>query len=229
MKINLDKVAIENSWKMVLKDEFLAPYFCALKEKLLLAKFTSIVFPPSNLIFNAFNLTPFDEVKVVILGQDPYHGKDQAMGLSFSVPKNVKIPPSLINIYKEIYDDLGIKQPNHGDLTFWAKQGVLLLNSTLSVESGKPNSHSNFGWQIFTDSVIKKISDKKTGVVFLLWGNFAKQKASLIDQNKHFVLTAPHPSPLARGGFFGCRHFSKTNAILKNTRQNPIDWDLNNF
>ena len=181
------------------------------------------------MIFNAFNLTPFDKVKVVILGQDPYHGDNQAMGLSFSVPKGVKIPPSLINIYKEIYDDLGINEPNSGDLTYWAKQGVLLLNASLSVEKGKPNSHKDFGWHLFSDAVIKKISDEKYGVIFLLWGNFAKNKANLIDQNKHFILTAPHPSPLARGGFFGCKHFSKTNEILKKLGKSPIDWDLNNF
>ncbi|EPH09105.1 uracil-DNA glycosylase [Campylobacter ureolyticus ACS-301-V-Sch3b] len=229
MSILLENVKIEKSWKEALKDEFLSPYFENLKENLIISKKSATVFPPSNLIFNAFNLTPFDKVKVVILGQDPYHGDNQAMGLSFSVPKGVKIPPSLINIYKEIYDDLGIIEPNSGDLTYWAKQGVLLLNASLSVEKGKPNSHKDFGWHLFSDAVIKKISDEKNGVVFLLWGNFAKNKANLIDQNKHFILTAPHPSPLARGGFFGCKHFSKTNEILKKLGKSPIDWDLNNF
>ncbi|MCZ6133615.1 uracil-DNA glycosylase [Campylobacter ureolyticus] len=229
MSIILENVKIEKSWKEALKDEFLSPYFENLKAKLIISKKSATVFPPSNLIFNAFNLTPFDKVKVVILGQDPYHGDNQAMGLSFSVPKGVKIPPSLINIYKEIYDDLGIIEPNSGDLTYWAKQGVLLLNASLSVEKGKPNSHKNFGWHLFSDAVIKKISDEKKGVIFLLWGNFAKNKANLIDQNKHFILTAPHPSPLARGGFFGCKHFSKTNEILKKLGKSPIDWDLNNF
>ncbi|QIX86657.1 uracil-DNA glycosylase [Campylobacter ureolyticus] len=229
MSILLENVKIEKSWKEALKDEFLSPYFENLKENLIISKKSATVFPPSNLIFNAFNLTPFNEVKVVILGQDPYHGDNQAMGLSFSVPKGVKIPPSLINIYKEIYDDLGINEPNSGDLTYWAKQGVLLLNASLSVEKGKPNSHKDFGWHLFSDAVIKKISDEKYGVIFLLWGNFAKNKANLIDQNKHFILTAPHPSPLARGGFFGCKHFSKTNEILKKLGKSPIDWDLNNF
>lgn len=229
MSILLENVKIEKSWKEALKDEFLSPYFENLKENLIISKKYATVFPPSNLIFNAFNLTPFDKVKVVILGQDPYHGDNQAMGLSFSVPKGVKIPPSLINIYKEIYDDLGISEPNSGDLTYWAKQGVLLLNASLSVEKGKPNSHKDFGWHLFSDAVIKKISDEKYGVIFLLWGNFAKNKANLIDQNKHFILTAPHPSPLARGGFFGCKHFSKTNEILKKLGKSPIDWDLNNF
>ncbi|MCZ6159379.1 uracil-DNA glycosylase [Campylobacter ureolyticus] len=228
MSILLENVKIEKSWKEALKDEFLSPYFENLKENLIISKKYATVFPPSNLIFNAFNLTPFDKVKVVILGQDPYHGDNQAMGLSFSVPKGVKIPPSLINIYKEIYDDLGISEPNSGDLTYWAKQGVLLLNASLSVEKGKPNSHKDFGWHLFSDAVIKKISDEKYGVIFLLWGNFAKNKANLIDQNKHFILTAPHPSPLARGGFFGCKHFSKTNEILKKLGKSPIDWDLNN-
>ena len=229
MSILLENVKIEKSWKEALKDEFLSPYFENLKENLIISKKSATVFPPSNLIFNAFNLTPFDKVKVVILGQDPYHGDNQAMGLSFSVPKGVKIPPSLINIYKEIYDDLGISEPNSGDLTYWAKQGVLLLNASLSVEKGKPNSHKDFGWHLFSDAVIKKISDEKKGVIFLLWGNFAKNKANLIDQNKHFILIAPHPSPLARGGFFGCKHFSKTNEILKKLGKSPIDWDLNNF
>lgn len=229
MSIILENVKIEKSWKEALKDEFLSPYFENLKAKLIISKKYVTVFPPSNLIFNAFNLTPFDKVKVVILGQDPYHGDNQAMGLSFSVPKGVKIPPSLINIYKEIYDDLGISEPNSGDLTYWAKQGVLLLNASLSVEKGKPNSHKDFGWHLFSDAVIKKISDEKNGVIFLLWGNFAKNKANLIDQNRHFILTAPHPSPLARGAFFGCKHFSKTNEILKKLGKSPIDWDLNNF
>ena len=229
MSILLENVKIEKGWKEALKDEFLSPYFENLKANLIISKKSATVFPPSNLIFNAFNLTPFDKVKVVILGQDPYHGDNQAMGLSFSVPKGVKIPPSLINIYKEIYDDLGISEPNSGDLTYWAKQGVLLLNASLSVEKGKPNSHKDFGWHLFSDAVIKKISDEKNGVIFLLWGNFAKNKANLIDQNKHFILTAPHPSPLARGGFFGCKHFSKTNEILKKLGKSPIDWDLNNF
>lgn len=229
MQINLENVRIEPSWKEVLKDEFLSPYFAKIKSNLLNALQKGEVYPPNSLIFNAFNLTPFDKVKVVILGQDPYHGIGQAMGLSFSVPKGVKIPPSLVNIYKEIQVDLGIFQPNSGDLTPWAKQGVLLLNATLSVQANEPNSHSNFGWQIFTDAVIRAISDKKEGVVFLLWGNYAKAKANLIDANKHLVLLAAHPSPLARGAFFGCKHFSLTNKFLLAKGKTAIDWDLGNF
>jgi uracil-DNA glycosylase len=229
MQIRLENVKIEPSWKEILKDEFLSPYFLTIKENLLSAMRSGVVYPPSNLIFNAFELTPFDSVKVVILGQDPYHGANQAMGLSFSVPRGVKIPPSLLNIYKEIYDDLGIKQPNCGDLTYWAKQGVLLLNTTLSVSAGVANSHSNFGWQIFTDAIIRAINARKNGIVFLLWGNPAKAKSALIDTIKHFVLSAAHPSPLARGAFFGCRHFSKTNEILTRVGKTPIDWDLNHY
>lgn len=229
MSITLSDIKIESGWKNALKDEFLSPYFENLKQNLINSKKIAQIYPPSCLIFNAFNLTPFDKVKVVIIGQDPYHGANQAMGLSFSVPKGVKVPPSLNNIYKEIYDDLGIIEPNCGDLTYWAKQGVLLLNATLSVEAGKPNSHSNIGWQEFTDAAIKALNDRKNGVIFLMWGNFAKAKSNLIDCRKHFILTASHPSPLARGGFFGCRHFSKTNEILINLGEDVIDWDLNNF
>lgn len=228
MKIELDKVKIESSWKEILKDEFLSPYFLNIKQNLINALKTSVVYPPNSLIFNAFNLTPFDKVKVVIIGQDPYHGVNQAMGLSFSVPKGVRIPPSLINIYKEINSDLGIIQPNSGDLSYWATQGVLLLNTTLSVEANKPNSHSKFGWQEFTDAVIKNLSQKKENIVFMLWGNHAKAKANLIDTNKHLVLDAAHPSPLAGGKFFGCKHFSKCNEFLVSKNISPIDWDLNN-
>ncbi|CZE46236.1 uracil-DNA glycosylase [Campylobacter geochelonis] len=229
MQVNLDNVQIENGWKKALKEEFLSPYFANIKENLLQAKKTETVYPPSNLIFNAFNLTPFDSVKVVILGQDPYHGANQAMGLSFSVPKGVRTPPSLVNIYKEIEADLGIKEPNSGDLSYWAKQGVLLLNATLSVAANRANSHSNFGWQTFTDAAIKVLNLDKSGIVFMLWGNNAKAKAALIDCEKHLVLTAAHPSPLARGAFFGCRHFSQCNEYLKKQSKSPIDWDLNNF
>lgn len=227
--IDINSVKIEKSWKEVLKDEFLSPYFEKLKQKLIAAKHHGEVYPPGFLIFNAFNLTSFDDVKVVIIGQDPYHGKNQAMGLSFSVPNGVKIPPSLQNIYKEIYNDLGIKEPNSGDLTYWAKQGVLLLNATLSVQANLANSHSSFGWQQFTDAVIKQISDKKQNVVFMLWGNFAKAKSCLIDTNKHLVLHAAHPSPLARGAFFGCKHFSIANEYLTKNGKTEIDWDLNHF
>ncbi|WP_419260598.1 uracil-DNA glycosylase [Campylobacter fetus] len=229
MTIDLAKVKIEDSWKEVLKDEFLSSYLLEIKFNLINALKNGKVYPPSNLIFNAFNLTPFDKVKVVILGQDPYHNEGEAMGLSFSVPKGVRVPPSLANIYKEIKDDLGIIEPNCGDLSYWAKQGVLLLNATLSVGARMANSHSNFGWQIFSDAVIKNISEKKTGVVFMLWGNYARAKANLIEANKHLVLTAAHPSPLARGAFFGSRHFSKCNNYLIKNGQTPIDWDLNNY
>ena len=227
MQINLDDVKIEPSWKEVLKDEFLSENFARIKENFLKAKSTGTVYPPSGLIFNAFNLTPFHDVKMVILGQDPYHGANQAMGLSFSVPSGVRVPPSLVNIYKEIYADLGIKEPNSGNLTKWAKQGVLLLNSTLSVSAGAANSHASFGWQGFTDAVIRKISENLQNVVFMLWGNPAKAKAPLIDASKHLILEAAHPSPLARGAFFGCRHFSKANIYLANHGKTPIEWDLN--
>ncbi|MCI6641328.1 MULTISPECIES: uracil-DNA glycosylase [Campylobacter] len=228
MAIKLENVKIEESWKEVLKGEFLSPYFLEIKEKLACLKNSGVtIYPPGNLIFNAFNLTPFDKVKVVILGQDPYHEVNQAMGLSFSVPKDVRIPPSLINIFKEINSDLGINEPNCGDLTFWAKQGVLLLNTSLSVSAKIANSHKNFGWQIFTDAVIKTLSQKRENIVFMLWGNFAKAKASLIDAKKHLILTAAHPSPLAGGAFFGCKHFSKCNNFLISRGISPINWDLN--
>lgn len=190
-------------------------------------KKSETVYPPSELIFNAFNLTPFDSVKVVILGQDPYHGENQAMGLSFSVPNGVQIPPSLKNIFKELQTELGFKIPQSGDLSKWAKQGVLLLNSTLSVTANKPNSHSNFGWQIFTDTVIKILSENKQNLVFMLWGNYAKAKANLIDTSRHLVLMAAHPSPLAGGAFFGCNHFIKCNEYLQRHGKIGIEWNLN--
>ena len=226
MQIKLENVKIEKSWKNELRDEFLSPYFLQIKENLINAKKNEVVFPPSELIFNAFNITPFDEVKVVILGQDPYHGLNQAMGLSFSVPKGVKIPPSLINIFKELQMEFGYEIPKNGDLTDWAKQGVLLLNSSLSVAANKPNSHSKFGWQIFTDSVIKILSQKRQNLVFMLWGNYAKAKANLIDENRHLILKAAHPSPLAGGAFFGCNHFKKCNEYLKSHNKNEIDWRI---
>ena len=226
--MQIDKIQIEAGWKEALKEEFLSENFARVKENFLRAKAEGEVYPPNALIFNAFNLTPFNAVKVVILGQDPYHGVGQAMGLSFSVPRGVKIPPSLANIYKEIRDDLGVTEPNSGDLSYWAKQGVLLLNATLSVSAGQANSHSNFGWQEFTDAAIRKLSERAQNVVFMLWGNPAKAKIPLIDANKHLVLTAAHPSPLARGAFFGCRHFSKANLYLAEHGKAPIDWDLNN-
>ena len=226
--MQIDKIQIEAGWKEALKEEFLSENFARVKENFLRAKAAGEVYPPNALIFNAFNLTPFNAVKVVILGQDPYHGAGQAMGLSFSVPRGVKIPPSLANIYKEIRDDLGVTEPNSGDLSYWAKQGVLLLNATLSVSAGQANSHSGFGWQEFTDAAIRNLSERARNVVFMLWGNPAKAKASLIDASRHLVLTAAHPSPLARGAFFGCRHFSKANLYLAEHGKAPIDWDLNN-
>lgn len=227
MQINLDDVRIESGWKEALREEFLSEYFAKIKENLLAAKAREIVYPPGNLIFNAFNLTPFERVRAVILGQDPYHGAHQAMGLSFSVPRGVRIPPSLVNIYKEIKSDLGISEPESGDLSYWAKQGVLLLNASLSVGANRANSHSGFGWQIFTDAVIKILSARRQSLVFMLWGNFAKAKSALIDAQKHLILTAAHPSPLAGGAFFGCRHFSKCNEYLRAHGLGEIDWDLN--
>ncbi len=226
--INLESIKIESSWKEALKEEFLAPYFAEIKRQYLKEKSKgAIIYPPANLIFNAFNLTPFLNVKVVLLGQDPYHKPHQAMGLSFSVPDGVRIPPSLQNIYKELHVDLGIPPSPSGNLSKWAKEGVLLLNSILTVESHKPTSHSHFGWQRFTDAVIKKLSDEKDGLIFMLWGNFAKSKKELIDTNKHFILEAAHPSPLARSGFLGCRHFSRANAILRELKKQEINWNLN--
>ena len=227
MQINLDDVRIESGWKEALREEFLSEYFAKIKENLLAAKAREIVYPPGNLIFNAFNLTPFERVRAVILGQDPYHGAHQAMGLSFSVPRGVRIPPSLVNIYKEIKSDLGISEPVSGDLSYWAKQGVLLLNASLSVGANRANSHSGFGWQIFTDAVIKILSAKRQNLVFMLWGNFAKAKSALIDAQRHLILTAAHPSPLAGGAFFGCRHFSRCNEYLRAHGLGEIDWDLN--
>ena len=227
MQINLDDVRIESGWKEALREGFLSEYFAKIKENLLAAKAREIVYPPGNLIFNAFNLTPFERVRAVILGQDPYHGAHQAMGLSFSVPRGVRIPPSLVNIYKEIKSDLGISEPESGDLSYWAKQGVLLLNASLSVGANRANSHSGFGWQIFTDAVIKILSARRQNLVFMLWGNFAKAKSALIDAQRHLILTAAHPSPLAGGAFFGCRHFSRCNEYLRAHGLGEIDWDLN--
>lgn len=221
------EVSIEPSWKEALKDEFDKPYFIALARRLHREKAEGRqIFPPGGEIFRAFELTPVDKVKVVILGQDPYHGYGQAMGLSFSVPAGVPAPPSLKNIFKEIETDLGITMSGCPDLRKWASQGVLLLNSVLTVRAGEPASHSAIGWQPFTDAVISYISEHCNGVVFLLWGNFARSKKALIDTGKHYVLEAAHPSPLARGAFFGCRHFSRTNEILVSEGRTPIDWQL---
>lgn len=222
-------VKIDPSWKEVLKNEFTKPYFLEIVTFLKIEKNADkTIYPPGPLIFNAFNQTPFDKVKVVILGQDPYHNPGQAHGLSFSVPNGIKPPPSLVNIYKEIQNDLGIAMPNgYGNLTKWAEQGVLLLNAILTVRANEPASHAKIGWMNFTDAVITKISDEKKGVIFLLWGKFAQEKQLLIDETKHFVLKAAHPSPFsADKGFFGCKHFSKTNDLLTNQGLTPINWKL---
>ena len=220
-------VKIEASWKEVLKHEFTKPYFLQVATHLKTERATgALVYPPGQMIFNAFNTTPFEQVKVVILGQDPYHGPGQAMGLSFSVPDGVPPPPSLGNIYKELLADIGLPIPKTGNLTKWAQQGVFLLNAILTVRSNEPASHAKIGWMDFTDAVIRKISDEKKGVVFLLWGKFAQEKQVLIDETKHFVLKASHPSPFsADKGFFGCKHFSKTNALLMKQGLDAIDWD----
>lgn len=217
---------IEESWKLALQDEFDSASFHSLKKFLQEEIKTETIFPPGRLIFSAFNLTPLTAVRVVILGQDPYHGRGQAHGLAFSVPDGIKIPPSLQNIYKELNSDLGIPIPQTGNLEKWARQGVLLLNATLTVRASQAGSHQNHGWEPFTDQVIRTISELRAGVVFLLWGKFAQEKESLIDTSKHFVLKAPHPSPFSvHRGFFGCRHFSKTNEILRNNGMGEIDWN----
>ncbi|HOY91424.1 MAG TPA: uracil-DNA glycosylase [Bacteroidales bacterium] len=220
---------IESSWLEVLKDEFQQPYFLEIKKFLLEDKKKYRVFPPGQLIFNAFNLTPFDKVKIVIIGQDPYHGYGQAHGLCFSVPKGVAKPPSLQNIFKELKEDLNINPPEHGDLTGWAKQGVFLLNAILTVRENTPESHRNIGWEKFTNAAIENLSDKKEHLVFMLWGSYAQEKEKLIDNTKHLILKAAHPSPFsANKGFFGCHHFSKANQYLIANNIDPIKWeDLN--
>jgi uracil-DNA glycosylase len=220
-------VKIEDSWKEVLKHEFTKPYFLQVAAYLKTERATgAVIYPPGPFIFNAFNQTPFDKVRVVILGQDPYHGPGQAHGLSFSVPDGINPPPSLGNIYKELHKDIGMPIPKTGNLHKWATQGVLLLNAVLTVRANEPASHSKIGWMDFTDAVIRKISDEKKGIVFLLWGRFAQEKQVLIDETKHYVLKAAHPSPFsADKGFFGCKHFSKTNEILVKQGFPPINWD----
>ena len=221
-------VKIEASWKEVLKSEFAKPYFQQIPLHIKTEKSQGkIIYPPGSLIFNAFNKTPFDKVKVVILGQDPYHGAGQAHGLCFSVQNGVPPPPSLVNIFKELQDDIGVNIPDHGNLTAWAEQGVFLLNASLTVRAGEPMSHSKIGWAEFTDTVIKKIAGLKKNVVFLLWGKFAQEKRILIDETKHCILRSVHPSPLsAHAGFFGCKHFSKTNEYLMSKGIDPVDWKL---
>jgi uracil-DNA glycosylase len=222
-------VKIEESWKVVLTDEFTKDYFFQIVTFIKTEKAAGkIIYPPGALMFNAFEKTPFDKVKVVLLGQDPYHNPGQAHGLSFSVPDGVTKPPSLINIFKELQSDLGIPPPVNGNLEKWAMQGVLLLNASLTVRRNEPGSHSKIGWIEFTDAVIRKISEEKKGVVFLLWGRFAQDKQALIDETKHHVLKAAHPSPFsADKGFFGCKHFSKANEFLMQEGLQPIDWKLN--
>ena len=225
----MDKInpLIEDSWKIVLSDEFNEPYFASLKQFLVEEKKRFRVFPPGSLIFNAFAHTPLEQVKVVVIGQDPYHGFGQAHGLCFSVPEGVPPPPSLTNILKEIKADLGLAAPAHGNLTRWADQGVLLLNAMLTVRENQAGSHQGKGWEQFTDAAIRALSEKREGLIFLLWGNYAIAKRALIDSSKHFILTASHPSPLsASRGFFGCRHFSQVNALLNQMGKEEIDWSL---
>lgn len=220
------EVQIEANWKNILKDEFEKPYFESLISFVKTEYKNHNCYPKGSDIFNAFEFCPYDETKVVILGQDPYHGPGQAHGLSFSVPKGISIPPSLSNIYKELKDDLNVQPPDHGNLEAWARQGVLLLNATLTVRAHEAGSHQNKGWEVFTDEVIRKLSQGKEGIVFLLWGGFAKKKSKLIDSTKHHILTSGHPSPLSanRGYWFGNKHFSKTNRLLKDQGSNPIHW-----
>ncbi len=219
------QVNIHKEWYEVLKDQFYSEYFKALKQFLVTEKQQYTIYPPGKEIFRAFDMTPFSQVKVVIIGQDPYHGPGQANGLCFSVSNATKHPPSLRNIYKEIENDLHIPYPISGNLEPWAKQGVFLINATMTVRARQAASHQKKGWEQFTDTVIERLSEQKKGLVFLLWGNFAIAKAKLIDTSKHHVLTSVHPSPLsAHRGFFGCKHFSKTNELLSNQESDPIDW-----
>lgn len=218
---------IINTWHLNLTSEFDKPYFKTLNDFVENERILFDIYPKDEDVFNAFKYTSFNDTKVVLLGQDPYHGKNQAHGLSFSVNENIKVPPSLKNIFKELHSDIGFQIPNHGNLTHWANEGVLLLNSTLTVRAGEPGSHQKKGWEEFTDAVIKLISEEKQHCVFLLWGNYAKTKSALIDTKKHLVLEAAHPSPLARGAFFGCKHFSKTNDYLISKNKGQINWKLN--
>ncbi|MFK7936597.1 MAG: uracil-DNA glycosylase [Saprospiraceae bacterium] len=223
----MSNVKIEPSWKAALSSEFSQPYFQSLATFLRNEKAAGkTVYPPGSLIFNAFNTTPFNKVKILLLGQDPYHNPGQAMGLSFSVPRELAKPASLRNVYKELNTDLGLPVPDHGDLTKWANQGVLLLNAMLTVEKKKPRSHQKIGWQTFTDAVIRKLSNDKEHIVFMLWGGFAKKKAALIDGNKHLVLQAAHPSPLAGTAFLNNKHFSQANEYLTKHGKEAIDWNL---
>lgn len=218
---------IEPSWKAVLEQEFQAHYFKSLKDFLIEERKKHVLYPPVSQIFSCFNHTPFDKVKVVILGQDPYHGQGQANGLCFSVNHGIQQPPSLQNIFKELHDDLGIPIPKTGNLEKWARQGVLLLNATLTVRANQAGSHQKQGWENFTDAVIRALSEKRKGLVFLLWGRFAQAKEILIDRSKHHVLKAPHPSPFSvHSGFFGCKHFSKTNELLRKNGMEEVNWRI---
>lgn len=226
---SLNKIQLDESWKYNLTEFLLSPKMDALRDFLLQEKqLNKVIYPPSSLIFNALNTTPLNQVKVVIIGQDPYHGPNQAHGLSFSVQRGVALPPSLRNIFHELHTDLGVPIPRHGDLTHWAEQGVLLLNSVLTVEAGLPTSHQKQGWEDFTDHVIDVLNQQREHIVFILWGAYAQRKGQRIDPNKHLILKAAHPSPLAanRGGFFGCKVFSKSNNYLKQNGIEPIDWQL---
>ena len=226
---SLNKVQLDESWKYNLAEFLLSPKMDALRDFLLQEKQQNkVIYPPRSLIFNALNTTPLNQVKVVIIGQDPYHGPNQAHGLSFSVQRGVALPPSLRNIFHELHTDLGVPIPKHGDLTHWAEQGVLLLNSVLTVEAGQPTSHQKQGWDDFTDHVIDVLNQQREHIVFILWGAYAQRKGQRIDPNKHLILKAAHPSPLAanRGGFFGCKVFSKSNNYLKQNGIEPIDWQL---
>ncbi len=227
LKMDKTEPLIEQEWLDVLRPEFAKPYFNELKLFLLEEKKLYRIYPPGNRIFAAFDYAPFSKVKVVILGQDPYHGDGQAHGLCFSVPEGIPFPPSLVNIYKELTTDLGVPMPKSGNLEKWAKQGVLLLNATLTVRANQAGSHQRHGWENFTDEVITQLSARHSGLVFILWGSYAQAKEALIDTSKHFVLKAVHPSPLSvYRGFFGCRHFSKTNELLVKVGKEPVDWRL---
>lgn len=222
--------AISDDWYEILKDEFKNPCYITLHNKLIEESHNNVIFPNPKEIFTAFNATPFNKVKVVILGQDPYHGKGQAHGLSFSVKPNVKIPPSLSNIYKELHNDLGCYIPNNGYLMKWANQGVLLMNTVLTVRANQPNSHKGIGWEYLTDAVIKLLNERNTPTVFILWGKFAQDKEKMLTNKVHLILKAPHPSPYsANTGFFGCKHFSKTNKFLEENNLEEIDWQIENI
>lgn len=225
--IDTSKIVLEASWKEVLMDEFQKPYFTELRSRLMADKKEGkVIYPPGKLIFRAFDAVPFHKVKAVIIGQDPYHNPGEAMGLCFSVPQGVKVPPSLKRIYKEMHEDIGFSIPDHGDLTAWSEQGVLLLNAMLTVEKNKAGSHRKYGWQAFTDAVIRKLSEEREHLVFFLWGNFAKGKADLIDESKHLVLKSAHPSPLAGSAFFGNKHFSTCQSYLEEKGLGGIDWGI---